>query len=287
MTMSCSQQKSHDQTASDKSETSDTIRTALPTRDFKSGYAEVNGIKMYYEIYGEGKPLILIHGGGSTIQTSFERIIPELSKTRQVIGVELQAHGRTSDRNTPISFEQDADDVAALVKSLNIGKADFLGFSNGGSTTMQIAIRHPEIANKIIVGSTFYKRSGLPPQFWEFMKNGTIADMPQSLKQAFLKVTPDSAKLQNLFEKCAKRVIEFKDWNDAQLKSIQAPTLLVTGDKDVASPEHAVQMYRLIPRCQLMIIPGGHGQYMGEISFSNAERNVGSFVLLVEDFLGK
>ena len=191
--------------------------------------------------------MILIHGGGSTIQTSFERSIPEFSKDRQVIAVELQAHGRTSDRNTPLSFEQDADDVAALIKSLNIDKADFLGFSNGGNTAMQLAIRHPQIVNKIIVASAFYKRSGMFPQFWDAMKKGTIADMPQSLKQAFLKVTPDSSKLQNLFEKCAKRMIEFKDWNDTQLKSIQAPTLLVTGDVDVAMPEHTVQMFRLIP----------------------------------------
>jgi pimeloyl-ACP methyl ester carboxylesterase len=150
---------------------------------------------------------------------------------------------------------------------------------------MQIAIRHPEVVNKIIVASSFYKRSGLPPQFWEFMKKGTISDMPPSLKEAFLKVTPDSAKLQNLFEKCANRMLEFKDWNDAQLKSIQAPTLLVTGDNDVASPEHTVEMYRLIPHCQLMVIPGGHGKYMGEISFVNTERNVKSFVPLVEEFL--
>jgi pimeloyl-ACP methyl ester carboxylesterase len=240
---------------------------------------------MYYEIYGKGEPLVLIHGGGSTIQTSFERIIPAFSKDRRVIAVELQAHGRTSDRNAPLSFEQDADDVAALVKSLNIDKADFLGFSNGGNTAMQLAIRHPQIVNKIIVASAFYKRSGMFPQFWDAMKKGTIADMPQSLKQAFLKVTPDSTKLQNLFEKCAKRMIEFKDWNDAQLKSIQAPTLLVTGDADVAMPEHTVQMFRLIPECQLMVIPGGHGEYMGETSFTDTGRNVQSFVQLIAKFL--
>src|SRR5688572_8540652 len=281
----CSQNKNRDQVDKSKSETLDSARAVSATPEFKSGYADVNGIKMYYEIYGEGEPLVLMHGGGSTIQTSFERIIPELSKNRQVIGVELQAHGRTSDRDTPISFEQDADDVATLVKRLNIEKADFLGFSNGGNTVMQLAIRHPQVVNKIIVASAFYKRSGMFPQFWDAMKKGTIADMPQSLKEAFLKVTPDSTKLQNLFEKCAKRMLEFKDWDDVQLKSIHAPTLLVTGDTDVAMPEHTVQMYRLIPKCQLMIIPGGHGKYMGETSFTNTERNVQSFVLLVEEFL--
>src|SRR5688572_15813636 len=98
--------------------------TTTDSLNFKSGYSNVNGLKMYYEIYGQGKPLVLIHGGGSTIQTSFDRIIPLLVKHRQVIGVELQAHGRTSDRNADLTFEQDADDVAELLKSLNVHKAD-------------------------------------------------------------------------------------------------------------------------------------------------------------------
>jgi pimeloyl-ACP methyl ester carboxylesterase len=240
---------------------------------------------MYYEVYGDGKPLVLIHGGGSTIQTSFGKIIPGLSKTRKIIAVELQAHGRTGDRNTPISFEQDADDVAALLKNLNISKADVLGFSNGANTTMQLAIRNPQMVNKIIVASGFYKRNGMQPGFWDFMKKGTINDMPQTLKDEFLKVTPDTAKLRNLFVKCSQRMLNFKDWNDDVLKSISAPTLILAGDADVATPEHYVQMFRLIPHAQLMILPGGHGKFMGEISFSNTARNVEAFVPLVEAFL--
>lgn len=267
-----------------ESKTTDTMAVA-PT--FVSGYSDVNGIKMYYEIYGEGSPLVLIHGGGSTIQTSFGRIIPLFAKTRKVIGVELQAHGRTSDRATPISFEQDADDVAVLLRNLSVEQADVLGFSNGANTSMQLAIRHPERVNKIIAASGFYKRSGMFPGFWDFMKKGTIAGMPASLKQEFLTVTPDSAKLQNLFEKCSRRMLDFKDWDDELLRSIKAPTLIVTGDKDVATPEHSVEMYRLIPDCQLMVIPGGHGKFMGEIDFPNSERNVESFVLLIEEFLSR
>ena len=249
----------------------------------QSGYADVNGIKMYYELYGAGSPIVLIHGGGSTIQSSFGRIIPELAKKHLVIGVELQAHGRTSDRNTPISFEQDADDVAALLDKLNISKADVLGFSNGGNTTMQLALRHPEKVDRIIVASAFYKRDGMFPGFWDMMKKGTIDDMPTSLKQEFLRVTPDSSKLQNLFEKSSQRMLNFKDWDDDQLKGIKAKTLLVNSDKDVATSEHIVAMSKLIPECQLLIIPGGHGEYMGEFSFS--DRYVGAFVTLVEEFL--
>jgi pimeloyl-ACP methyl ester carboxylesterase len=262
-----------------------TDSTGVTAPSFESGYSDVNGIKMYYEVYGEGKPLVLIHGGGSTIQTSFGRIIPLFAKTRKVIAVELQAHGRTGDRDTPISFEQDAEDVAALLKNLNIDNADILGFSNGGNTTMQLAIRHPEVVNRIIVASAFYKRDGMFPGFWDFMKKGTITDMPAALKENFLKVNPDSAKLQNLFEKCSQRMLTFKDWRDEDLRAIKANALIVAGDKDVATPEHYVIMHRLISDSRLMIIPGGHGEFMGEISFPNTEGNAESFVMLVEEFL--
>ncbi|MDZ4846107.1 MAG: alpha/beta hydrolase [Chitinophagales bacterium] len=100
---------------------------------------------MYYEIHGTGAPLVLIHGGSSTIQTTFGRVLPVFAKTHKVIAVEMQAHGRTADIDRPLSFEQDADDVAALLKYLNISKADIFGFSNGASTTLQLAIRHPEL----------------------------------------------------------------------------------------------------------------------------------------------
>lgn len=112
--------------------------------DFKRGYSDVNGISMYYEIHGAGEPLVLIHGGGSTIQSTFGRIIPQLAKDYAVIAVELQNHGRSGFRNVPETFEQDADDVAALLRNIGTNKASFFGFSNGGTTAMQIAIRHPE-----------------------------------------------------------------------------------------------------------------------------------------------
>src|SRR4051812_23362313 len=104
-----------------------------------SHYANVNGLEMYYEIHGSGRPLVLIHGGGSTIESNFGRILPELAKSHLVIAVELQAHGHTADIDRPLSFEHDADDVAELLKQVHIGKADILGFSNGGTTALQIA----------------------------------------------------------------------------------------------------------------------------------------------------
>src|SRR6186997_1085972 len=105
--------------------------------DFISGYSDVNGLKMYYEIHGDGFPIVLIHGGGSTIQSTFGRILPILAKDHKVIAVEMQAHGRTKDIDRALSFTQDADDISVLLKNLGIPKADIFGFSNGASTTLQ------------------------------------------------------------------------------------------------------------------------------------------------------
>src|SRR5436189_329994 len=139
-----------------------------------SGYAPMNSLKMYYEIHGEGSPLVLIHGGGSTIQTSFSKILPLLARHYKVIAVELQAHGHTNDRDTAESFKQDADDVAGLLSYLKINKADFLGFSNGGHTAMQIGMSHPGIVNKLIIISAFYKKDGTMKGFFEGMENANL-----------------------------------------------------------------------------------------------------------------
>ncbi len=256
------------------------------TPDYQKGYAAVNGINMYYEIHGTGKPLVIIHGGGSTINTSFGNVLPSISKKYKVIAVELQAHGHTSDRNTPESFEQDADDVAELLNQLNIDSAYIFGFSNGGNTAIQLAIRHPEKAGKLILASTFYKREGLYPDFWKGMDNATFKYMPQVYKDEFLKITKNQKALLNMFNKDANRMKAFKDWTDDDIKSIQAPTLIIIGDKDIVRPEHAVEMYRLIPHARLVILPGGHGEYLGEIMFAKKNNfHPDIIVSLVENFL--
>jgi pimeloyl-ACP methyl ester carboxylesterase len=235
----------------------------------KSGYSEVGGLKMYYEIYGEGKPLVLIHGGGSTIQTTYGNIIPLLSKHQQIIAMELQAHGRTGDRVTDLSFEQDADDVTALLHNLNIRNANFLGYSNGGHTLIEIALRHPEIINKMIFASAFFKRSAVVPQFWEGFDSATIDVMPQSLKDGFLKVNNNEKALLNMFNKDVQKMKDFKGWSEEQMKSIKSPALIINGNNDVGSVEHAVEMYRTIPGSQLAILPGKHGAYIGAVEYLN------------------
>lgn len=261
---------------------------------FEHNYAEVNGLQMYYETYkvadhaDQGIPLLLIHGGGSTIQSTFEKVIPLFAKNRLVIAVEMQAHGRTSDRDADLSFEQDADDIATLLDTLKIDKADFFGFSNGGTTTLQIAIRHPEIVNKIVLGSALAKRSGVPDWFWGFMETASLEKMPGQLQEAYLKVAPDPKGLQIMHDRDGKRVVNFKDIPDEQIKSIGVLTLIIVGDKDVITPEHALELNRLIQNSELAVIPGGHGEYIGEVTTLKPGFKENELIVpLIEKFLNK
>lgn len=252
---------------------------------YVSGYANVNGLRLYYEVHGEGAPLVLVHGGGSTIQTTFGRVLPALAQGCQVIAVEMQAHGRTADIDRPLSFEQDADDIAGLLKHLGIDRADVLGFSNGATTTLQFAIRHPEMANKIIVASTFSKRSGAPDWLWEMMGNASFEGMPQVYKDAFLTVNPDSGALRRMYERDVVRGQTFADIPDEQLRAIQAPALIIVGDRDIVRLEHAVEMHGLIPNSRLMVLPSGHGDYLGELNTPLDDGLVFGTLSMMEKFL--
>jgi pimeloyl-ACP methyl ester carboxylesterase len=229
-------------------------------------FADINGLHLYYENHGKGDPLVLIHGGGSTIYTTFGRVLPLFAKTHQVIAVEMQAHGHTPDIDRPLSFQQDADDIAALLQHLHIKKASLFGFSNGASTAMQVAIRHPEIVNKLVIASTMFTREGAYSQLWEAMKNASLSNMPRQLQDEYLKINPDTAGLRAMHDRDAYRMLTFKDWDAADIKKIQAPAFVIIGDADIIKPEHAVEMYRLLPHGKLAILPGGHGDYIGEIT---------------------
>jgi pimeloyl-ACP methyl ester carboxylesterase len=232
-----------------------------------SGHASVNGLSLYYEVHGTapGTPLLLLHGGGSSIGVTYGRILPYLASGRRVIAVDEQAHGRSGDRDTPVRFTSSADDAAALLGQLGIERADVMGFSNGASVALQLVLRHPARVRKLIFASAMTKRSGAPPQFWQFIQAATFADMPQPLKDAFLGLNPDPEKLRVMHDKDLERMQSFEDVSDAQVRSVQAPTLVLTGDRDVATLEHSVELTRLFPRAQLMILPGGHGDYLGEL----------------------
>jgi pimeloyl-ACP methyl ester carboxylesterase len=252
----------------------------------ESGFAPVNGLQMYYEIYGNGNPLILVHGGGSTIESNWSRMIPLLSRTRQVIAVEMQAHGRTADIDRDFTFEQDADDIAAIIRYFKIPKADIFGFSNGGQTTLQVAVRHPSLVKRTVVASASFKRDGFQSWFWPAMKNATVDNMPPLLKDAFLKVTPDNERFLKMFHRDANRMMSFQGWSNEMIGSIKSPAFVVAGDNDVITVEHATEIYRLIHGSRMAILPGGHGDYLGEITTGNNDSTLHeAFVNMVLAFL--
>lgn len=228
--------------------------------------AVVNGLSLYYEIHGEGPPLVLIHGGGSTLDTTFAKVIPLLARRHKVIAIDEQAHGRTPDISRMVSFANTADDIAALLTHLQIPKADVFGFSNGGTTALHFAIRHPEKTNRVIAASALTRHADAPATFWKFMKTGTFDQMPEVLKQEFRKVNPDPNALLVMFKRDSDRMNAFKDIPSDQLRSLKAPVLVIVAQKDVMSVESALRVSQQIPQARLLVLPGGHGNYLGEVS---------------------
>ena len=234
----------------------------------KTGYAQVNGIKMYYEVHGAGKPLVLLHGAFNTINTAFGQIIPALSKTRQVIAVELQGHGRTQDIDRPFSFETMADDVAALLKFLKTDSADIFGYSMGGGVGQETAIGHPEVVRRLIITSSVYKYEGWSPETRAILPMLTPEMFePTPIKQEYDKLAPDPKHWKEFINKMKKFVTTTYDFGADKIKAIRSPTLIITGDGDGVLPEHAVEMYRLrggsymvdfgpMHTAQLAILPG-------------------------------
>jgi pimeloyl-ACP methyl ester carboxylesterase len=235
----------------------------------KSGYVSVNGLNMYYEIHGTGQPLVLLHGAFSAIGTSFGALLPELAKTRQVVGFELQAHGRTADIDRPLSLEGMADDVAAAIQKLGIGPADIFGYSTGAAVALHVVIRHPEVVRKLVLASVSYTLGGIHPGLMDGlgeMKPEMMFGSPWH--EEYLRLAPHPEYFATLFAKKTQMDRGIQDLPAETIRAIQAPTLLVIGDSDLIRPEHAVEMFRLLgggvfgdtpaglPTSQLAILPG-------------------------------
>jgi pimeloyl-ACP methyl ester carboxylesterase len=267
--------------------TAEAAATAAGESPAQSGHARVGDLDLYYRIYGEGSPLVLLHGGGSTIRTTFGQVLPAFAATRQVIAVETQGHGHTADIDRELTFEQDADDVAELIRQLGIGPVDLFGFSNGGNVALQVGIRHPEIVRKLVVASAFFERVGIYPEIRASFAQASVENMPEALRTAYLEVAPDPQNLPILVEKLMRRLTEFRDWPPEVIASIQAPTLVMLGDADIGPPEHAIRMTRLLPTAELAIFPGAdHGAYLGEVTAMRpCEYCPGAVVAMVEAFL--
>lgn len=156
------------------SQPTSSTNTDVPASTVVRAHAPVNGLNLYYEIHGDGPPLVLIHGGGSTLDTTFAKVIPLLARKHKVIAIDEQAHGRTADISRVVSFANTADDVAALLTHLNIPKADIFGFSNGGTTALHFAIRHPAKTNRIVAASALVRHADAPATFWKFIDRKSV-----------------------------------------------------------------------------------------------------------------
>ncbi len=219
-------------------------------------YADINGLKMFYEIRGTADPakvpLVLLHGAISATGTSFGPLPDLLAQTRQVIAVEQQGHGRTADIDRPLSVQAMADDTLALLASLGIGRADLFGYSLGAGIALNILTRHPAVARKAVLASVTYDKTGLHPEMLGGPESAESADAP-------------GRDLQVPFEQV--QAMELPEITPQAISAIDVPILLIIGDSDIVTPEHAVAMFRLLgggvlgdlapmPPTQLAVLPG-------------------------------
>lgn len=230
-------------------------------------YATVNGLRMYYEVHGADAPLVLIPGGLCTIEACFGKVLPPLAKNRQVIAVELQAHGHTADVDRPLTYGQMAEDVVALLRQLGIQRADFFGYSIGSGVALQLTLRHPDLVRKLALMAPAYDKSGFYPEVYANIEKLKPEDFAGSLwLQAYNKAAPNPRQSPVLVDKIQQINREFVGWPAAAIQSIRAPTLVIIGDADVVRPEHSVELFRLLgggvpgdlgglPRSRLAVLP--------------------------------
>ncbi len=211
----------------------------------KSSYAAVNDLNMYYEIHGTGKPLVLLHGGlGAT--GMFSEVLPLLANSRQVILADLQAHGRTADIDRPLSYEQMADDISALIQHIGFERADVMGYSLGGGVALQTAFRHPEAVRKLIVVSAPYKQDGWYPEVLVGMRsiNAEVGRtwIGSPMQQAYASVAPRPEDWPVLVGKTGHLLSQDYDWSEA-VSRLHLPVMIAVGDADSVRPAHSVQFF--------------------------------------------
>src|SRR5438067_34870 len=212
-----------------------------------SGYAEVNGIKLYHEIYGQGEPLVLIHGGLTTID-EMQGWVQPLAEKRRVIAVEMQGHGRTADTDRPMSFATMGDDIAALLNHLKIPKAFVVGHSFGGAIAIRVAIQHPDKVRRLVVVSSPHARSAWYPETQEGMSQvgAALADaLMQTRTGQLSKQWPEPQRFPQFLDKFGKMMGEDYDWS-AEIAKLPMPVLLVFADNDSISQKHIAEFFALL-----------------------------------------
>ncbi len=226
-----------------------------------TGYADVNGLHLYYETYGSGAPLVLLHGGMLTIDLNFASLIPTLAQTHTVIGVEMQGHGRTATIDREITYPNLATDIVALLEHLGIERAAVLGHSLGGGVALELAVNHSDRVSAIVPISASVSKDGMHPDLLDPSTYETSSIMPTAqdfadFKGAYERLSPHPEQFDAFLMSMGGMDADFAGWTDEQLAAIRCPVLIVQGDNDFTTIEHAGVMLAKIPGSTLAVIPG-------------------------------
>jgi pimeloyl-ACP methyl ester carboxylesterase len=225
-----------------------------------SRYVDVNGVHMYYETYGDGTPLVLLHGGMLSIDLNFDGLIPTLARKHRVIGVEMQGHGRTADTDREITPAALASDMVGLLDHLGLDRTHVLGHSMGGAVTMELAISHPDRVRSVVPISVSVRPDGIHEDLSDPSTFATSPIMPTpeyfaAFRAEYERLSPHPEHFDEFLARLSASNADLKGWSDDQLAGIAAPVLLVIGDRDFTTNEHAALMQKLIPGSQLAILP--------------------------------
>jgi pimeloyl-ACP methyl ester carboxylesterase len=241
------------------------LALAAPDAASSSGYASVNGVKLYYEMRGEGAPVVLLHGGINTLETTFANLMPELARKYRVVAVEQVGHGHSPDTEAPRTYAEMADDTAALLGHLGISRADLVGWSDGGIIALLVAVRHPERVRRVVASGANIRLDALSPGFVKWVTEVTPGDKSLTrLREAYERVSPDGpAHWPTLLARDRALWLQPVIIEKEKLAAVKAPTLVVSGDGDSVPVEHAVEIFRTLPEAQLCVLPAtGHNTFV-------------------------
>jgi pimeloyl-ACP methyl ester carboxylesterase len=232
--------------------------TELTPRE--TGYVDVNGVHMYVEQYGQGSPLVLLHGGMLTIDLNFASLIPTLAGRHTVIGVELQGHGRTADTGREVTPAALAGDVVGMLDQLGLDGAHLFGHSTGAAVALELAVNHPSRVRRVVAASASVRPEGVHEDLTDPARMATSTRMPTpqdfaDMKAAYQRLSPHPEHFDEFLAMQSASSADLQGWSDEQLAGIAAPVLLVIGDRDFTTVEHAALMLELIPGSQLAVLP--------------------------------